>query len=286
MTSTRVVARRLGVLAWVLLATLLLSGCFTVKMDLAIQSDDTVDGSLVLAVDKSLADLAGGEDALRQSLSGEGSPFTEKPSSGDVTQREYRDGDLIGVEYVLSGLPVTEFSAQQTGELEISRDGDRFVVSGNLDMTDQGAAVEGQADPTGLLGAPDVSMSITFPGEVVSANGQVDGRTVTWQPTIGQPNPISAVGMAEGGPSLGLWIGVALVVLLLALAVGALVALRGRRAPAPLPTPAADADTILPAAAGASRPSAPRATQVIPVPEQLTQTVEPLPDEGEPTPGG
>ncbi len=286
------VVRRLGTLGALALVTLLLSGCFTLKMDLAIQADDTVDGSIVLAVDKSLAALAGGEDALLEGLTSEGPLFEEGPSSGDVQQREYREGDLIGVEYVLSGIPVEEFSSQQSGDLSISRDGDRFVVTGNLDMTD-GEAAGGEPDAGQLLGTANVSVSIAFPGEVVETNGQVDGRTVTWEPQVGQANPITAVGMATGGVNLGLWLGVGLVALLVVVAAVSAVALRRRPARTALPLVPADADTILPgagigvvapeAAAGAAVTPPPRATQVIPVDEQLTQIVEPTPGAEEPT---
>ncbi|MDH4159878.1 MAG: hypothetical protein OEV62_06445, partial [Actinomycetota bacterium] len=294
MKSPPHVVRRLGALGALALATLLLSGCFTLRMDLALQADDTVDGSVVLAVDKSLAALAGGEDALLEGLTSEGSLFDEAPSSGDVQQREYREGDLIGVEYVLSGIPVEEFSSQQSGDLSISRDGDRFVVTGNLDMAQPDAAA-GEPDASQLLGTADISVSITFPGEVVETNGQVDGRTVTWEPQVGQANPITAVGMATGGPNLGLWLGVGLVALLVVVAGVSLVVLRRRPAATTPPEGPVDVDTVLPGAggavvasevtAGAAATPAARATQVIPVDEQPTQAVEHTPGSEAPTDG-
>ena len=37
-----------------------LSGCFTVRMDLQIRDDDTVDGSVLLAFDEQVVQRAGG----------------------------------------------------------------------------------------------------------------------------------------------------------------------------------------------------------------------------------
>ncbi len=41
-----------------------LSGCFKLDMSLELSSDNTVDGSIILAVDRDQAELFGGEDAL------------------------------------------------------------------------------------------------------------------------------------------------------------------------------------------------------------------------------
>ena len=49
-------------------AIVALSGCFKLDMSLELSSDDTVDGSIILAVDRDQAELFGGEDALRESL--------------------------------------------------------------------------------------------------------------------------------------------------------------------------------------------------------------------------
>lgn len=288
MTMTRTV--RTGALSVVAaLAALLLSGCFTLEMSLGIQADDTVDGSMVLAVDKSLADLMGGEDAMVDALSSEGSPFDEDPTEGSVEQREYRTDDKVGVEYVFDGIPIEEFSSDASGtgdDLTIVRDGDRYVVSGSMDLTNDEPGSDG-GDPTQMLGDAEVRIAVTFPGDVVSADGDVDGRTVTWEPQVGAVTPINAVGSADAGLDLGLILGLALAALLLVVAVVAFLLLRGRRArpaaPGPLP-PGSIVPEGLPQGGPTSsvaEPAGPtsgeqptRATQVIPTAEQPTQVVE------------
>lgn len=288
MTMTRTV-RTAAQSVVALLAALLLSGCFTLEMNLGIQADDTVDGSLVLAVDKSLADLMGGEDALVDALASEGSPFDEEPTEGSVEQREYRTDDAVGVEYVFDGIPIEEFSSDASGtgdNLSIVRDGDQYVVSGSMDMTNDELGSDG-GDPTQMLGDAKVRIAVTFPGDVVSADGDVDGRTVTWEPQMGAVTPINAVGSADAGLDLGLILGLALAALLLVVAVVAFLLLRGRRAgPAasgPLPPgsivpegqpqggPAPSGGE--PAGPTSAQPPA-RATQVIPTADQPTQVVE------------
>jgi hypothetical protein len=277
---------RLGAAAALVLLTAGLSGCFTLRMDLAVQPDDTVDGSVVLAVDQSLAAAAGGEQALLDGLTGGGSPFPEPPSAGDVQQREYRDGDLVGVEYVLTGVPVEDFASQGGGDLSITREGDRFVVTGSVNLSD-GDPASGGPDVSQILGTADITLSLTFPGDVVDTNGRVAGRTVTWQPQVGQENPINAVALASGGLDLR-WVGVGLVLVLGLVALGAVLALRGRASV----ERAAGPDTVLPGPAGSHTGAAPadgalpRATQVIPVDERLTQVVDRPPDAEEPRSGG
>ena len=85
------------------------------------------------------------------------------------------------------------------------------------------------SDPHGLAATvfPNAGATSVATG-VVSANGRVDGRTVTWTPKFGERVDLAAVAEDGGGPGLG-W--PALVLGLLALGVlGALaLALRSRR---------------------------------------------------------
>jgi hypothetical protein len=236
--------------ALVTLGVVALSGCFKLDMSLELSSDDTVDGSIILAVDRAQADLFGGEDALREALAGEGDVFGEDPTTGSVETREYEDDDWIGNEYLFSDVALDEFSGAETGDLSITRDGDTFVVEGELDLS-QGA----DADPAAgaLLESAETEISITFPGAVESSNGVEDGNTVTWEPRPGEATEISAVGSAEAGIP---WTLIAAVIALLTLVVVGivlLVVLRGRQsaaAPAAGPLPAG---SIVPGHEGTAR---------------------------------
>lgn len=223
--------------ALAVLGVVALSGCFKLDMSLELSSDDTADGSIILAVARDQAELFGGEDALREALAGEGNVFGEDPATGSVETREYEDDDWIGNEYVFTDVALDEFSGAETGDLSITRDGDTFVVDGSLDLS-QGA----DADPSAaaLLESAETELSITFPGDVESSNGVEDGNTVTWEPRPGEATEISAVGSAESGLP---WTLIAAVIALLALVVVGvvlLVVLRGRQsaaAPAAGPLP-------------------------------------------------
>lgn len=312
MTSMRSTMRAAGLAVMAVAAALLLSGCFTMKMDLTVQTDDTVDGSLVFAVQKSVADLMGGEDAVAKAFESGGSGW-DTSSGGNVETKPYRTDDLVGVEYVFDSLPLTQFSSglDDSGDaLSITRDGDTFVVKGAMDLTSD-ATQTGGMDPSTMMSGADVGVSITFPGKVISADGQVDGNTVTWTPTVGEKTPINAVGSANPGMNLGLIVGIALLVLLAVAAVVGFLLVRSRRegavveaplpegsmvpgAPAPVAAAAAPEPEVAPEPAAAVEP-APAAepepvpepepavpTQVIPTGEQPTQVVDlpPAPEEG------
>jgi hypothetical protein len=61
--------------------------------------------------------------------------------------------------------------------------------------------------PQQVLDSFEFVISITFPGEVKTATGEIDGNTVTWEPKFGENNRIEAVASAipSGGSAL-LWI--------------------------------------------------------------------------------
>ncbi len=213
-----------------MLAVVSLSGCFKLDMSLELSPDNTVDGSIILAVNRAQAELFGGEDALRESLSGEGGSLIDNaPDSGTVETRDYEDDDWIGNEYVFKDVGLDEFSGADTGELSITREGDTFVVEGMLDLS-QGT--EPDAAAAALLESAETEISITFPGAVQSSNGVEDGNTVTWSPKAGESTEISAVGSAEAGLPITLIAAVVALVALVAVGVVLLVMLRGRQAAA------------------------------------------------------
>ncbi len=260
-TGSRTPLRRTASMA-VLAAVgmLALSGCFKLDMSLELSSDDTVDGSIILAVDRSQAELFGGEDALRESLSGEGQGLLgEDPTTGSVETKDYEDDDWIGNEYVFTDVALDEFSGADTGDLSITREGDEFIVEGTLDLS-QGT----EADPSAsaLLESAEAEISITFPGDVKSSNGTEDGNTVTWTPVPGEVTEISAVGSAESGLPWTLIVAVIALLTLVVVGIVLLVVLRGREsasatAAGPLPE-----GSIVPDA-----PAAPQAPETAVAPE-------------------
>lgn len=207
-------------LAAVVMCTL--SGCFTLRMDLQLRADDTVDGSVALAFDEQVAEQAGGEKALIDALVDGKTPlFDEPPSGGGVEVKEYRQDERVGVEYVLSAVPISDFSTavgSREGairEFAIQRVGDTFVVDGKVNVQ----AFLGAANSVSTveaLDAADLSISLTFPGMVIESNGTVNGNTVTWTPPVDSAFVIHAVGDAGNGSRSGLLVGVVVGLCLLA----------------------------------------------------------------------
>jgi hypothetical protein len=189
--------RTIGRLAAVGALALLLSACLKLDMSLEVSSDDTVSGSVIFAVQKELLDLAGGsvEDLL-----GTDAPLPEGVEG--VSVEDYEDSEFAGQRYTLDAVPLEQFNSGDGEEqLRIAREGDVFTVSGVLDLS------SGLTGPTGLTGidpsqflqGADLRISISFPGDVTDANGQVDGNTVTWRPEIGERLELHATASAVGG---------------------------------------------------------------------------------------
>jgi hypothetical protein len=246
--------RTAAVTAVLLLAVISLSGCFKLDMSLELSPDNTVDGSIILAVNRAQADLFGGEDALREALSGEGAGLIDDaPATGSVETRDYEDDDWIGNEYVFSDVALDEFSGADTGDLSITREGETFVVEGTLDLS-QGT--EGDAAAAALLDSAETEISITFPGAVQSSNGVEDGNTVTWSPKAGEVTEISAVGSAKAGLPWTLIVAVVALLGLVVIGVVLLMVVRGRQpAAAPVAGPLPEG-SIVPAGPDGVAPEA------------------------------
>jgi hypothetical protein len=90
--------------------------------------------------------------------------------------------------------------------LSIERTGDTYEVSGVMDLTADDAELEGNPFEDQLTEAFDTAelrIAITFPGEVLETNGQVDGTTVTWEPVFGERTELQAVASASGDGAEG-----------------------------------------------------------------------------------
>ena len=202
-------AARIG--AFLALAALL-TGCIKLNMNLGINSDNTVSGSIQFGVQKELLDLTG---QSVEDLLGTAAPF---PSDAPgVTVKPFDDGEFAGQEFTFDSVPLDEFNsggiAGGTGAsgisgvtgtsgdaLNISREGDTFVVTGVLDLS---SGLSGATGPFGgsggaqLFQSAQIKIAITFPGAVIDASGgQVDGNTVTYVPKFGERLEINATGSA------------------------------------------------------------------------------------------
>lgn len=187
--------RRLGRLSACGALVLLLAGCFKVNMDVEVSPENTVSGSAVIAVDESLLELSGqSADQLFEDMD-----LSELPPG--ATSAPYQEDGFIGQEITFEEMTLADFTADnalsgsQGGEdLNIVRQGDEFLVTGAFDMS--GDEFSGGQIPQQFLDTFEFRISITFPGEVKSATGEIDGNTVTWEPKIGQNTQVQAVASA------------------------------------------------------------------------------------------
>ena len=204
-------ARTAGRIGAFVALVFLMTGCIKLNMNLGINSDDTVSGTVEFGVQKELLDLTGQnvEDLL-----GSDAPF---PSNAPgVTVEPFDDGEFAGQQFIFEDVPIAEFNSGgfvggtgATGisgvtgagdTLNIARQGDTFVVTGVLDLS---TGLSGATGPFGGSGgaqffeSADIKIAITFPGAVVQApGGQIDGNTVTYVPKFGERLEINATGSA------------------------------------------------------------------------------------------
>ena len=204
-------------LALATVAVLALSGCIKMEVNLDLQSDDTIDGSMVFAVQEGLGEMLGDvegeggevpsdEDAAREI-------FGEELDNdfANATEEPYNEGEWVGTRLTFEGEALDSFSEESDG-FTITRDGDDFVVAGPYEAS---AAEDEEAEQ--LFEGAEMTMSITFPGEVSEHNGTLEGTTVTWN-LLDAPDELSARGAASEGGDLPIFLllGVLLAVIVIA----------------------------------------------------------------------
>ncbi|HET6713049.1 MAG TPA: hypothetical protein VFI59_04980 [Actinomycetota bacterium] len=176
--------------------TLLLAGCLKLDMALTISPDDTVDGEMVFAVNKELLELTGqnvddllGDTAVPDDVPG-------------ATQEPYEDDRFVGTRVLFEDVALQDIQEGSGPDaLSIERTGDTYEVNGVMDLTTDSAELQGNPFEDQISEAFDTAelrIAITFPGEVLETNGQVDGTTVTWEPVFGERTELRAVASASG----------------------------------------------------------------------------------------
>lgn len=216
--QTTTTSRRRRVAAVLLLPLLLvLGGCFRLDMAITINDNETVDVAM------EVGDLSGMLTRADMDCSGLESEIVSGPDAEDIdfTVEDTETDGKVGCRITASGAPLNTFDSESAGDdsMSIVRDGDNYVFTfsgdGADDMADMGNMPEGME--------PDVSISITFPGEVVSAddNAEIDGNTATWSGLTAFTTGGTATGAATGsllggggGSSTIIWIVLGVVALL------------------------------------------------------------------------
>lgn len=221
---------------------LLLAGCFKVNMDVEVTPENTVSGTAIIAVDESLLQLSGqSADALFADMD-----LSDLPAG--ATTEPYEEDGFVGQQISFEEVSLEDFKGNNTlsgsdagDALNIVRQGNEFHVTGAIDMSGQEFA--GTDVPQEFFESFEFKISITFPGEVKSATGEVDGNTVTWEPKVGENTKVEAVASAipsESSPMLMI-----LLIAAGALILGAIVfLLTHRKAPATVIGPPEDGTTM------------------------------------------
>lgn len=140
-------------------------GCVRVRASITVSPDDRVSGQIVAAAVPRDDDDKGPQ--LLNSL-----PFSNK-----VAVSRYERGDYIGSQAVFSDLTFAELpqlanmNRDAAGvDISLRRAGNLVILEGRVDLTSLN-------DPEA-----DVSLSVSFPGEVTSTNGdQVSSDVVEWK---------------------------------------------------------------------------------------------------------
>ncbi len=156
----------------------LLTGCLKLDADLAVNSDNTITGDYVVAYLKNPDRPGSGLTSVDDLL----------VSRGSATASRYDDGEYEGVRYRLEGVPLADLAAfrpvrfedRQTGTIDIRRDGNDFVVGGRFDFRERERIERTPEEQQAAEDAFTVRVRLTFPGDVLTGNGGIDGRTVSW----------------------------------------------------------------------------------------------------------
>jgi len=168
-----------------------LSGCLKTDINLTLH-DDTVDGSIVIAIDRKVIDLSGtSEDGWYEDLK----KRAVNPDAPGVHAEKYADATYAGVRYTFTKASLAVFADTTSGNsLRFVHDtaAKQYKVSGTFNFT----VAEGPnaADAAKVQAHNfDVKISITFPGTVLRHNGELTGTTVTWHPKPNEKTTLEAV---------------------------------------------------------------------------------------------
>lgn len=218
----------------VIVATVLTS-CIRVDMDIVLE-DGKASGEAVLAVSQELMEMAGDEAS--------GELFEETDVPEGATVEPYEEDGYVGQRYVFEGTDLSEFDDEDFA-ITYDEEAGRYEVDGAMDF---GSEDDLSGMPAGLADSFDVSLSVTFPGEVIEHNGELDGQTVTWTPSAGEVAEIHAVAEEGGGSGGSTWLWVAIAAIVVLIAAGLAYFFYGRRpGQANNPQPEGDPQAAAPA---------------------------------------
>jgi hypothetical protein len=189
------ITRALGVCAAALVAAFALSGCLKLDMDLKINSDDTVSGTVIMAFSKAfVAQTGSDEQSFVDQMMNDPDVKSQLPAGGRT--EKYSDGDYVGMKVILDKVTLAEFNqdGEEGDSLRITHTGGKYHVSGAMDLSADAVGGENPFSGAGadMAASFKVRIAITFPGKVTAHTGKLSGKTVVWEPKLGEKTTIEA----------------------------------------------------------------------------------------------
>lgn len=227
--GARLAGRAARLVLTAVLGLLVLAGCVRVDGDLTLHGTagdaaGTVSGTVLVAVSDEWA-ISQGQDPARL-----GDVIVEElaTNAGDgVTGEPYAEDGFTGVTLTLDDVPADRLGDASDGALTITREGDSYVLRGDLSVLGAGEDQDPDAE-----GPPwTVRLSVTMPEDVIEHDGRLEGRTVTWE--LDESTDPTMLAVSSVGP-VPWWsrMPVPLLVLVVVAGIGAVVAWRlSRRRP-------------------------------------------------------
>jgi LppM domain len=172
-------------------------GCVRVRASITVSPDDRVSGQIIAAAKPRNPDDKGPQ--LLNSL-----PFAQKVAVSDYSRDDYVGSQAVFSDLTFAELPQLANMNRDAAGVDISlrRAGDLVILEGRADLTSLN-------DPDA-----DVSLSVAFPGEVTSTNGdQVSAEVVEWKLRPGVVSTMSAQARytdpsARSFTGAAIWLGV------------------------------------------------------------------------------
>jgi hypothetical protein len=198
--TTRRTPRRKRALALFLLLLIVPAavGCVRVRASITVSPDDRVSGQIIAAAKQHGADDKGPQ--LLNTL-----PFSNKISVSGYERDDYVGSQAVFSDLTFAELPQLANMNRDAAGVDISlrRAGDLVILDGRADLTSLN-------DPEA-----DVSLSVSFPGDVTSTNGdQISSDVVEWKLRPGVVSTMSAQARytdpsARSFTGAALWLGFA-----------------------------------------------------------------------------
>ena len=221
--GVRLAGRAARLVLAAVLGLLVLAGCVRVDGDLTLHGTagdaaGTVSGTVLVAVSDEWA-ISQGQDPARL-----GDVIVEElaTNAGDgVTGEPYAEDGFTGVTLTLDDVPADRLGDASDGALTITREGDSYVLRGDLSVLGAGEDQDPDAE-----GPPwTVRLSVTMPEDVIEHDGRLEGRTVTWE--LDESTDPTMLAVSSVGP-VPWWsrVPVPLLVLVVVAGIGAVVAWR------------------------------------------------------------